>query len=66
MKNKNMLASISFFSIGYISMAQGAMPPPPSPPPPYGLPIDGGIVLLFIIAFSFGIYKAVKISKKAA
>lgn len=47
-------------------MAQGAMPPPPSPPPPYGLPIDGGIVLLFIIAFSFGIYKAVKISKKAA
>lgn len=66
MQNKNMLASILFFFVGFISMAQGATPPPPMPPPPPGLPIDGGIVALFLVALSFGIYKAYTISKKTA
>ncbi|MDG4715269.1 hypothetical protein [Winogradskyella marincola] len=66
MKNRNLLILILFLFMGYAAVAQGSTPPPPMPPPPPGFPIDGGIVLLFIIAFSFGIYKAVKISKKAA
>jgi hypothetical protein len=32
-------------------------PPPPQVPPPPGLPVDGGIVLLFLAAISYGIYK---------
>lgn len=48
------------------SVAQGAMPPPPMPPPPPGLPIDGGLLVLFLIAFNYGVYKAYKISKKIA
>jgi len=32
-------------------------PPPPQVPPPPGLPVDGGVVLLFIAAISYGIYK---------
>jgi len=61
-----MLASVLFFFIGFVSMAQGSAPPPPMPPPPPGLPIDGGTVILFLIALSFGVYKAYKISKKKA
>lgn len=30
-------------------------PPPPTPPP--GLPIDGGVMLLAIVAVIFGLYK---------
>jgi ABC-type antimicrobial peptide transport system permease subunit len=66
MQNKNMSASILFFFIGFVSMAQGGTPPPPMPPPPPGLPIDGGIVVLFVVALSFGIYKAYKISRETA
>jgi len=64
MQSKNMLASIVFMFIGFISMAQGGTPPPPMPPPPPGLPIDGGVVVLFIAAIAYGIYKAYKISRK--
>ncbi|WP_111683376.1 PID-CTERM protein-sorting domain-containing protein [Winogradskyella tangerina] len=60
-----MLASILFFFMSFASMAQGATPPPPMPPPPPGLPIDGGILMLFILALSLGIYKAYKMSNKA-
>ena len=66
MQSKNMLASILFFFMGFASMAQGATPPPPMPPPPPGLPIDGGIAVLFVLALSLGIYKAYKISRKTA
>ncbi len=48
MQNKNMLASILFFFIGFASMAQGSGPPPPSGPTPPGLPIDGGVIALFV------------------
>ena len=45
-------------------MAQGGTPPPPMPPPPPGLPIDGGIIALFAIALTYGIYKTFKLSSK--
>lgn len=64
MHKKEILASILFFFIGFVSMAQGATPPPPMPPPPPGLPIDGGVMLFFALALGYGIYKAYKISKK--
>ena len=66
MQNKKMLASILFFFLGYISMAQGGTPPPPMPPPPPGLPVDNGIIILFILALSYGAYKAYKFSKQTA
>lgn len=64
MQNKNMLASILFFFVGFISIAQdGNMPPPPSSPDPPGAPIDGAIIILFLVALTYGIYKAHKNSK---
>lgn len=66
MHKKNMLASILFFFVGFASMAQSNTPPPPMPPPPPGLPIDGGIIALFVIALIYGIYKINKISKRLA
>jgi len=63
MHNKNKLASIFFFFIGFASMAQVGPPPPAGPTPP-PLPIDGGIVVLFIVALVYGIYKVNKISKR--
>jgi hypothetical protein len=57
MQNKNMLASILFFFIGFVSMAQGGTPPPPMPPPPPGLPIDSGVLVLFVVALVYGVYK---------
>ncbi|WP_299114969.1 hypothetical protein [uncultured Winogradskyella sp.] len=64
MKDRKMFASILFFFLGLIAMAQGGAPPPPMPPPPPGLPIDNGILVLFVVALSFGIYKAYKLSRK--
>ncbi|WP_179021395.1 PID-CTERM protein-sorting domain-containing protein [Winogradskyella forsetii] len=64
MQNKYILASILVFLVGFGSMAQGDTPPPPMPPPPPGLPIDGGIIALFAIALTYGIYKTFKLSSK--
>jgi len=61
-----MLASILFFLIGFMSMAQGATPPPPMPPPPPGLPIDRGLLMLFLVAIFFGAYKILQINKQKA
>ncbi len=47
-------------------MAQGGTPPPPMPPPPPGLPIDNGVMALFIIAMVYGIYKMNRLSKQKA
>lgn len=66
MQNKNMLASILFFFVGFMSMAQGGTPPPPMPPPPPGLPIDNGLLILFVTGLIYGIYKIRKISKQLA
>lgn len=61
-----MFASILFFFIGLISMAQGSTPPPPNAPDPPGAPIDGNIFILFCIALTFGVYKMYKLSRKTA
>ncbi len=66
MNIRKVFVLILFLSMGFASVAQGATPPPPMPPPPPGLPIDGGAIMLFALALSFGIYKAYKISKKTA
>lgn len=66
MQKKYMLASILVFFVGFASMAQGSGPPPPAPPPPPGLPIDGGILVLFLLALAYGIYKSYKLSKRTA
>ncbi|WP_299098291.1 hypothetical protein [uncultured Winogradskyella sp.] len=66
MQNKNMLASVLVFFVGFASMAQSTAPPPPIPPPPPGLPIDNGIIVLFVLALGFGAYKAYTVSKKTA
>jgi len=65
MHNKYMLASVLVFLVGFVSMAQD-IPQPPAPPNPPGLPIDGGIVFLFLLALGYGIYKSYKISKRSA
>ncbi len=46
-------------------MAQD-MPQPPAPPPPPGLPIDDGLVALFMVALIYGVYKINQISKRDA
>jgi len=66
MKDRKVFASILFSFLSLASIAQGATPPPPMPPPPPGLPVDGGIVILFLVALSFGIYKTYKMSRKTA
>lgn len=66
MKERKILALILFFFLSFTSMAQGDTPPPPMPPPPPGLPIDGGIWFVFLLALLFGAYKAYKFSQKLA
>ena len=68
MHKKNMFASVLVVFVSFASIAQSGTgaPPPPAPPPPPGLPIDGGIVVLFILALCYGIYKSYKISKQTA
>ena len=64
MQKKNMLASISVFFIAFAAMAQGdGTPPPPIPLPP-AVPIDSGIIVLFIIALGYGAYISYKYAKK--
>ncbi|APY09649.1 hypothetical protein BWZ20_08935 [Winogradskyella sp. J14-2] len=63
MKNNKAFILILFLSTGLAAVAQGATPPPPMPPPPPGLPIDSGLMILFTVAFSFGVFKAYKIAK---
>ena len=53
-----MLASILFSLIGFVSIAQGP------PPPPGTIPIDGGVVVLFLVAIIFGVLKIKQINKK--
>lgn len=56
-----MLASILFSLTGFMSIAQDVPPPPPPPP---GLPIDGGVEVLFLVVIIFGVLKIKQINKK--
>jgi len=60
-QNKRIFASILFVLISYVCIAQGSgEPPPPAPPPPPGLPIDGYLPILFVVAFYYGIRSLLK------
>ncbi len=61
LRNKTLLASILFITISFVSMAQET-PPPPMPPPPPGLPIDGYIPVVLILAILYGLKKSLKAS----
>ena len=54
-----MLASILFSLTGFMSIAQAGPPPPPGT-----IPIDGGVVVLFLVAIIFGALKIMRINKK--
>jgi len=56
-KYKKTLASILFILISFVCSAQNFPPPPQPPPGPVGLPIDSGLILLFVAGILFGIYK---------
>ena len=56
---KKLIISTILIMICFISFGQG--PPPPPPPPPGGcvvcVPIDGGVVVLVVLAVLLGISK---------
>lgn len=61
--NKFLIVLLGYFIIGMVSSTSYASniavdqnPPPPTPPPP-GLPIDGGLLILFVLALGLAIYK---------
>ena len=60
--NKILTILVVLFSVQGV-FAQGVPlppPPPPTPPPPPGLPIDGGLVILFFLALVSGYYLSKK------
>jgi hypothetical protein len=54
MKNKKLISSGIFLLQAIYGIAQG---PPPFPDPYIGLPIDGGLVFLIVVAVVFGVRK---------
>lgn len=67
-QNKKTFASILFVLISFVCSAQTQNPPPPppaGPSGPVGLPLDGGLVILFAVGFLYGIYKIYSNRKKA-
>ena len=67
---KKILTTIFLMFLGIVGYAQdngggGEGPPPPQGGPgPPGLPIDNGLIVLFVIALIYGIYILVKYTKK--
>lgn len=49
--------------IGASAFAAPTGPPPPGVPPP-GLPVDGGVLVLSIVAMLFGLYKIYRLQQK--
>ena len=58
--NKIITILVVLFSIQGVLAADGGNPPPPTAPPPPGLPIDGGLVILFFLALVSGYYLSKK------
>jgi hypothetical protein len=59
LKYNHILVLPALFSSGFCNAAPGGGPPPPpvgSPPGPPGFPIDGGILLLLMVAIFYGIF----------
>ncbi|NRR91356.1 hypothetical protein HSX10_07250 [Winogradskyella undariae] len=62
-----MFALILVFLTGFVALAQVDNLPQPQTleaPGPPGMPIDGGIIVLFVLALTYGIYKSYKLSKR--
>ena len=69
MQKKNIFALILVFLTGFVALAQVDNLPQPQTlsggaPGPPGMPIDGGIIVLFVLALTYGIYKSYKLSKR--
>lgn len=67
--NKNIPTALFVLLISAVGVAQdvggGSGPPPPQGgPTPPGLPIDNGLVILFVAAVVYGVYIILKSSKK--
>jgi hypothetical protein len=59
--NKIITILVTFFSIQVALAADPALqPPPPGPPPPPGMPIDGVLLMLFVLALVSGYYLSKK------
>jgi len=54
------IAIITVFFVTQGVLASEPMPPPPTPAVPPGLPIDGSLVLFFILALITGYYLSKK------
>lgn len=54
MKNKKYIFGVALFLTALVCFGNDNPPPPPPPEP---LPIDGGLVFLFLTAILFGIKK---------
>jgi hypothetical protein len=55
--NRLLLIVVVFFLQQTSVFADAAPPPPSSPPPPPGLPLDGGVLVLFMaLSLCYGIY----------
>ena len=61
--NKILTILVVLFSVQGVFAQDVPLPPPPPPgppPPPPGLPIDGGLVVLFFLALVSGYYLSKK------
>lgn len=58
--NKIITILVVLFSVQGVLAQDVPTPPPPSPPVPAGLPIDGGLVILFFLALVSGYYLSKK------
>ena len=58
--NKIITILVVLFSVQGVFAQDVPPPPPPSAPVPPGLPIDGGLVLLFFVALISGYYLSKK------
>lgn len=52
-----------FFNLINIVDGGNVPPPPPPGPVPVGLPIDNGLMILFVAALIYGVYKVIKHKK---
>ena len=58
--NKIITILVVLFNVQGVFAQDVPSPPPPPAPPPPGLPIDGGLVLLFFVALISGYYLSKK------
>ncbi|WP_162523793.1 hypothetical protein [Flavobacterium sp. LMO8] len=52
--NRIITILVVLLSVQGVFAAGPTDPPPPTPPPPPGLPLDGGLLILFVLALVSG------------